>query len=112
GTILVDRKFYTASGIDGLIFSSAMLTRTGVADRLTPLRFSLLSLGITLHYDFSRSFGANTGVGIKNIGFIEKFSGPDSTVKRRVYALGVPLAIKLGNLKERKFIFAGDGADL
>src|SRR5690606_16411381 len=30
----------------------------------------------------------------------------------RVYALGVPLAIKLGNLKERKFIFAGGGADL
>lgn len=111
-TLLVDRKFYSASGIDGAIFSTSILSKPGVDNRLSTLRFSMLSFGVNLHYDFSHTFGIFSGVGIKNIGFIEKFKAADSTAKHRVYTIGIPLAFKIGDLKKRKFFFAGGGADL
>ncbi|RYD57546.1 MAG: hypothetical protein EOP56_07130 [Sphingobacteriales bacterium] len=111
--IIKDRKFYSANAFDGIMLSTALMQRpfdkgTTIA---TP-RFSMLSLGINLHYDFSQGFGIYSGIGIKNIGFIEKIDMPaDYTVKHRIYSVGLPLGIKLGNLKERNFLFLGGGAD-
>jgi hypothetical protein len=44
------------------------------------------------------------------MGFIDKYG--DSTVKRRVYSLGIPLGIKLGDLRNRNFAIAGGGVDV
>lgn len=115
-TVLLSRKVYWASGIDAAWLSTAVMSRPGSGSSLTTLRFSAIGIGVNLHYDISRRVGFFTGLGIKNIGFIEKHRErdplPDSTVKRRAYTVGMPLGIKIGDLRNRNFFFAGGGADL
>lgn len=104
-------KFYTSSALDGAIFSSALVTRPGKDNELSTLRFTyIFNFGVNFNYDFNKYIGLYTGVGIKNIGFIDKIG--DSTIKRRVYTIGAPLGIKIGNLKKRKFGFIGGGVDI
>ena len=80
-----------------------------------------------LHYNFNNTFGFFIGLGIRNIGITP---APDSiyshsdkryynrasagasvyqltTVKQRVYTLGMPLALKVGNFKKGYYFFAG-----
>jgi len=71
------------------------------------VRFSAFYNGGTqAHYNFTRHFGFYTGLGIRNIGFINDF-GDSVTVKQREYSLGLPLALKLGNLEKNFFIAGG-----
>lgn len=102
---------YWSTGSDAFIFSSAYV-RDGLGnDGLSTLRFSyILNMGVHYNYDFSRSAGIFTGIGIKNIGFIDKVD--DSTIKRRVYTIGVPLGIKIGNMPARSYVFFGGGIDV
>lgn len=107
------KTFYWSNGLDMAIFSSATLDKPGNDDVLTPLRFTwFINFGMNINHDFGNHFGVFSGLGIKNIGFIEKFHSLDSTVKRRVYALGAPLGFKIGNLAKRNFVMLGAGADL
>lgn len=82
------------------------------------LRFTLwFHLYSYWHLDFSKNFGLFTGIGNRNIGFItnEMSSSIDENTskrykvkwKRRSYALGVPIAIKLGNLDNGTYLFGG-----
>jgi len=69
------------------------------------------------HFDFSKKFGLYTGIGNRNIGFItnEMSSSVDENTgkrymvkwKRRSYALGAPIALKVGNLDKGMFLFGG-----
>lgn len=103
--------WYVSSALDGAIFGSAIFEKPGTNRRLLPtVRFSMLNIGYNLNYNFDNNFGFFTGLGIKNIGFIEKIA--DSTVKRRVYTIGIPIGFKLGNLAKRNYIFGGGGIDL
>ncbi|WP_276132563.1 hypothetical protein [Polluticoccus soli] len=107
------KTFYWSNGLDAAIFSTSTIDRPGDDGALTPLRFTFfVNYGMNINHDFSNNFGVFSGLGIKNIGFIEKFHALDSTVKRRVYTLGVPLGIKIGNLGKRNFVMLGGGADL
>lgn len=104
-------RSYWSTGVDAFIFSSSNISRPDGDDGLSTLRFSyILNLGVHYNYDFSDHVGLFTGIGIKNIGFIDKVD--DSTIKRRVYTLGVPLGIKIGNLPGRTYGFLGGGVDL
>lgn len=115
------RKWYFTHGMDGAIFSSATV------DNLNPLqnnsniynsfrivpRFTLFfNAGTAFHYNFNRFFGIFSGLDIKNIGFIEQSNG--ETIKRRTYNLGIPLAIKLGDMRNRRrgYLFLGGGIDM
>jgi hypothetical protein len=112
-TEVKDKKFYIGNTLDGAIFSTSLLQKPSKSQYLSTLRFStFLHFGFNFYYDVSRDFSVFTGLGIKNIGFIEKFSANDSTVKRRVYTLGAPFGFKVGNLVKRKFFLAGGGLDL
>lgn len=105
------QKFYWGNGLDAAIFSTALMQRTGESQKLSTIRFSyILNFGFNLNYDFNKHVGLFTGLGIKNIGFIEKIQ--DSTVKHRVYTIGLPLGIKFGNLQSRNFGFIGGGLDI
>jgi hypothetical protein len=110
------KKFYLSSGLDAGIFSvSRVSTDKGTSYDLSTLRFSyVLNFGVNANYEFSKNFGAFTGLGIKNIGFIEKLPmiGTDITVKRRVYTIGAPLGLKIGNLQKKTYGFIGGGVDL
>jgi hypothetical protein len=102
-------RWYMGNSFDGAILSTAVFERPGQRRELTTLRFSLLNIGYHINYDFDEHFGIFSGVGIKNIGFIEK--NGDSTTKRRVYTIGLPLGFKLGNLQKRHYGFIGGGVD-
>jgi hypothetical protein len=102
-------RWYMSNSFDGAILSTSIMERPGDRRELTTLRFSMLNLGYHFNYDFDEHFGIFTGVGIKNIGFIEK--NGDSTTKRRVYTIGAPLGFKLGNLRKRHYGFIGGGVD-
>ncbi|MCD6063796.1 MAG: hypothetical protein K0R82_1707 [Flavipsychrobacter sp.] len=111
--LVKEKTFYASNALDMGIFSTSTLDKPGNDDALTPLRFTwFINFGININHDFSNNFGVFSGLGIKNIGFIERHRLLDSTVKRRVYTLGAPLGIKIGNLKKRNFVLLGVGADL
>ena len=76
------------------------------------VRFSgFFHLQEQLHIDFSRSFGIFTGIGLRNIGMINKLN--DSIrVKQRVYSLGIPVAIKLGKIPGGWYVAAGAEGEL
>ncbi len=108
--------WYLSNAFDGAIFSTAIMDRPGDYHKVTTVRFSMLNIGYHFNYDFDEHFGIFTGLGIKNIGFIEKVDRPntdkDSTIKRRVYTIGVPLGFKLGNLAKKHYGFIGGGIDV
>ncbi len=111
------RRWYLSNAFDGAIFSSAVFERPGRSRYLLPtIRFSLLNIGYHFNYDFDEHFGIFTGLGIKNLGFIEKVDRgddqDDSTIKRRVYTIGVPIGFKIGNLQKRHYFFLGGGFDV
>ena len=61
-----------------------------------------------LHYNFSNVFGFYTGLAIRNVGFINtmKVGGEKLTLKQRSYSLGIPVAVKIGNM-QTYFLTAG-----
>ncbi len=106
------KKCYLSSGMEGYILSTTLKQRQNDDIGLSTPRFTgFVNMGVHVNYDFSPHAGLYTGLNIKNIGFIEKYSNPDSTVKRRVYTLGVPLGLKLGNVKYGSYLLVGGGVD-
>jgi len=63
------------------------------------------------HADFGDNVGMYTGLGVRNIGFIHQF-GDTLKIKQRVYALGAPLAIKIGNMSKGLYLAFGPEIEL
>jgi hypothetical protein len=121
------KKGYWKSGGE-LIFSGGDVGRSVIQKESTSefdelesdmvVRFSaFFHLQSQFHYDFSESVGIYTGIGIRNIGWINKFSGSSTLghsfrMKQRSYALGVPLALKLGQVSDGFYIAIGGEAEL
>lgn len=104
------KEIYFNGGFDAGLFQVASILSYD-RSKLSVLRFSYVgNIGVNMNYDFTRHFGLFTGLGVKNIGFIDKAG--DSTIKRRVYAVGVPLGIKIGNFSKRRYAMAGGGIDI
>lgn len=107
------KKSYFSSGFEGGIFSTALFERPGRSSGASTLRFTaFFHYGYLYNYNFNHSVGIMTGLSLKNIGFIDKYPALDSTVKRRLYTLNVPFAIKLGQLQNNEFFFVGAEASL
>jgi hypothetical protein len=106
---LVQAQVYTENNWE-VIFSSSEVEYMGEPVP-SNMRFTLFfHFGQNLHYNFSTHFGLFTGYGIRNIGLITD----DGTemVKRRTYALGIPLALKIGSMKEHFHFFGGGEYEL
>jgi len=105
-------KGYWGGNLDGMIFSTAFIDRIGTKS-LGTLRFTAwFHIGATYNYNINKNVGIFTGLDLKNIGFIEKFKVNDLTTKQRVYTLGVPVGLRLGNMQKRNYLFLGGGLDL
>lgn len=101
---------YVAGGGDGSILSFAHVKDGGNSVRNVP-RFSLFfNIGSTVNYDFSNHAGFFSGMNLKNIGFITKEN--DEKIKRRVYTLGIPAGLKLGNFNDDFFFYFGGQYEL
>lgn len=104
-------KVYFSINMDTYILSTSLFDRAG-EDFVTVPRFTLFPhFGTSAHYNFSRGFGIFSGLGIKNIGFIDKYNNPDSTVIRRNYTIGIPLGLKFGNMSGT-YAMIGGGIDI
>jgi hypothetical protein len=108
------QKWYAASAGE-TIFSLGVVNTDSTS--LSPVvRFSpVFNLQEQLHYDFNKQFGIYTGLGIRNVGLISHYddqSGNTEKIKERAYGLGVPLAVKLGNLESGTGFAAGVEAEM
>ena len=116
------KKIYYSNGFE-LILSGADVNFKGV-DVNTNMRFTLFfHTQQHVNFDLNDHFGLFTGFNIRNVGFIVEdyyqnvgFSGINSDdvnwnkntkIKRRSYALGFPLAFKVGSFDKHFFFFAG-----
>ncbi|MCB0697660.1 MAG: hypothetical protein KDC07_09865 [Chitinophagaceae bacterium] len=116
--VFYPKKLYLSNSFDGTLITTAfdngvLPLNGGIPTTIgTPRITWFLNTGFNLNYDFSSTVGIFTGLGIKNMGFIEKIKPLDSTVKRRVFAAGLPIGIKVGNLKRKTYGFIGGGVDV
>lgn len=91
---------------------------------ITPvMRWSPVFNGqVQYHYDFSEKAGIYTGLGIRNVGLISRIKynytdlngntlQKDTRIKERAYGLGLPVALKVGNMNGVS-IAAGGEAEL
>lgn len=105
------RRFYMGNGFDLFMLSASNLQKPGEKDKITTPRFTaIVNIGWNLHYDINKHLGLFTGISIKNLGLIDKTAGV--TTKYRVYTVGLPLGIKIGDLRNRNFVLAGGGIDI
>lgn len=111
------KKFYISNCFDAAIISTATQSGASLNGPLnttvgTPRFTYFWNMGFNANFDFHKNIGVFTGLGIKNIGFIEKIKPLDSTIKRRVYTIGLPVGIKLGNIRKKNYVFLGGGVDV
>ena len=107
----VPKRFYVGNGLDFIMLSTSINKTPSASTYLTVPRFNaIINIGFTFNYDLGTKFGLFSGLGLRNMGFIEK--NGDSTIKRRVWSLGIPFGIKIGDLRNRNYAFFGGGIDL
>jgi len=109
-TVAVAQRTYVTTDSE-MIFSMSQVSRPGL-DIDTELRWTVYyHTGAYKNYDITDQFGLYYGLAIRNVGFItqNEVIGLNmlSTVKRRSYTLGVPLAVKIGDLGRNVFLFGG-----
>lgn len=117
-TITKPSRIYASSSLDGAMFSLNTTSQSGIKNIV---RFSyFINTGVNFNRDFGNHFGMYVGIGVKNLGYIEKSEGVSTptlttvptTVKHRVYAVGIPVGFKFGNLKPKgTFGLIGGGVD-
>lgn len=129
--VLKAQKTKTYSVTNGeMIFSFSTIELTddflaqypGAEVTKTNLRYTVFfHLGQYWHIDFTNNLGMLTGIGVRNIGLISDEKIPESVgsdimvdhkIIRRVYTVGVPLAIKLGSFKDHVYFFGGGEYEL
>jgi hypothetical protein len=106
---------YFASASE-IIFSWGDVTAAAVPgqtqiDPKAILRFSpVFNIEEQFHYDFAKSVGLYTGLSLRNVGFINELNDTVK-MKQRVYTLGVPLALKLGQVNGGNYLTVGAEAE-
>jgi hypothetical protein len=104
------KKVYTASASE-LIFSFGNV-KDPKLDVSNILRFScFLHLQQQVHFNLYKNIGIYSGLSIRNVGFINDLNDTIK-LKQRVYTLGLPLAIKLGNMSSSSYASIGVEGEL
>jgi hypothetical protein len=101
------KKMYSAFGGE-TIFSWGNVEAQGLNTK-DIVRFTIfLHLNQQFHYDFSKKAGFFTGISLRNVGIITDLNDT-VRVKQRVYTLGVPVGIKLGNMHGTNVALGAEG---
>jgi hypothetical protein len=92
------------------IFAFSNVIKNNI-DVPTKMRFTLFfHAGQNMHYDFTNNVGFFSGYGLRNIGIVTEED--NKIIKRRTYALGVPLALKIGSFKDHVYLYGGGEMEL
>lgn len=101
-------KGYWSSGLE-MLFSFADINDEGV-NRNSTLRWApVLNIQGRYNYDVNEQIGFFTGIGVRNVGYIydgyreRTTEGTFYKKKFRTYNIGVPFAIKIGNMDNFHF---------
>lgn len=116
GALAIDGKaqeIYTNTAGE-MLFQMSEVNRGG-NQIPTDLRWTIFfHLGQYFHFDFNDYVGLYSGIAIRNVGFImnekELNSQNESVLVKhiyRTYNIGIPLAFKVGSIKDNFFIFFG-----
>ena len=116
-----DKKIYLSSGGE-IIFSGADVVFNGT-DVNTNARFTIFfHFQQQVNFDLHQNVGLYTGFAIRNVGLImedyyqnvgydvdqtDPNYNKNTKIKHRSYALGFPLAIKVGSFKDNFFAYGG-----
>jgi len=100
-----NRKSYTSTSLE-MIFSFADIQVEGVNTKNILRWAPVLNIQYIYNYDAKDNFGVFTGIDMKNLGFIWENEQGEKW-KHRVYALGVPVGFKFGNLNSGMFLYGG-----
>ncbi|HEX8547237.1 MAG TPA: hypothetical protein VF691_09765 [Cytophagaceae bacterium] len=103
------RTWYDMSGSE-LVYSFGELYNNGQKLEDQGRFTGAIHLNHQSHYDYTKSFGIYTGLSLINVGFIHKVpltSGDQILLKQRSYSIGIPLALKFGNMKNRTYFALG-----
>lgn len=107
---LLGQIVYRTSGGEIISSFGDMITPSG-ADLSNGSRVSMaFHFHENRHIDLNNNFGLFTGIALRNVGFTSVEDG--IRVKRRIYSLGIPAAVKLGNFRENLFAFGGVEGEL
>lgn len=102
-------KLYSTSGLE-MIFSWADVDYNGTTGGALMRWAPVINLQGFLNYDLGEHAGLFTGLAIRNVGYIfDNYVNRDSIVvkkKFRTYNLGIPVGVKIGNLK-KSFVYVG-----
>ena len=120
--LLAQKPYWVSSG--ETIFSYGQVD-AGAADIKAVVRFSpVFNLQQQRHFDFSNRVGLYIALGIRNVGLIShvKYDLIDSVtgnipdkevkIKERSYSLGLPVALKLGDLDKGLYLAIGGEAEM
>ncbi|MCY7411056.1 MAG: hypothetical protein LH473_12355 [Chitinophagales bacterium] len=116
------QKSYMASSGESIFSYGSVETST---TDLTPvIRWSpVFNFGQHFHYDFSKHAGIYTGLNLRNVGLISKVKyqftdanginlSREIKIKERSYSLGLPLALKVGNVDGGTYFATGAEAEI
>jgi len=102
------KVWYSTSASDGSIFSLGSVSMDGRS--VSPcLRWSpVFNFGTNLHWNYAPNAGMFVGWNIRNIGLITEDSvGKEDYFKRRIYMIGLPVAVKFGDMSKDRFFYLG-----
>lgn len=108
-------KSYSTTGWE-IIFSLADIEDNGT-DQSSTLRFEpFINIETFYHLDMSSKVGLFSGLAIRNVGYIyDNYTDPSNEAiykkKFRSYNVGVPIALKIGNL-DKMYLYGGYEVEL
>ncbi|PUZ27750.1 hypothetical protein GA0116948_10661 [Chitinophaga costaii] len=103
---------YPSWGGDGPLLSFGSIKYDGDHVRNIPRFTFFFNVGTNFNYDINKNFGVFTGLNLRNIGLITK-DNDSLKLKRRLYTLGIPIGLKVGDVRHGSiFFFAGGEYDL
>ena len=106
-------KWFVMSAYE-FVFSMGDVQNMGV-ELDNPVRFTpVFNPQSQWHLNFADRMGIYTGLGIRNVGIISRFqivNEDEITLKQRAYSIGLPVALKFGNMERGNYLAVGVEAE-
>lgn len=105
-----NKKLYSSWGLE-FIFSFADVNADPIGVSVSNvIRFApFVNVQWLLNYDLNKNVGVFSGIDVRNLGLIREdlSQDPQLKFKHRVYTLGLPIGVKIGNIDGRIFAYLG-----